>query len=313
MSRTEKVNGKTTDPLACPTCEKRACACPGGAAGSDAPEEKNENGKIVFLCGTSTAGKTSICAELQKEANISGREWIVDGSDSAQDAVWTQPSQIDGQSYPSAEQHFVAAMKEHIGSEVVDAAVAVFGARTLAVAVLSRQYLGNPKVDKANLTPGDDIPTQAMEVHASLSPENKEKYQPSDIENLLRIIQACPAPEMFPRYLPLNKVNELMLDRAIANAQAGKSTVLDVIGSENIDGENIAVVCRERLKSAGLLEDTAIVVVAHCPVDTLIDRIETRNTNAKAEGREEDIRLAFFPFEQYGALYEKAPEESDVA
>ena len=44
MSRTEKVNGKTTDPLACPTCEKRACACPtGGAAASDDAETKSSD------------------------------------------------------------------------------------------------------------------------------------------------------------------------------------------------------------------------------------------------------------------------------
>ena len=36
MSKAEnKVNGKTTDPFACPTCEKRACSCPSGGGGAD--------------------------------------------------------------------------------------------------------------------------------------------------------------------------------------------------------------------------------------------------------------------------------------
>ena len=36
-----------------------------------------------------------------------------------------------------------------------------------------------------------------------------------------------------------------------------------------------------------------------------------RNSKAIAEGRKDDVRQGFFPFDQYGILYEKAPVQPD--
>ena len=85
-------------------------------------------GKIILLCGTSTAGKTSICTAAQTEAGKIGRTWIVDGADVASEKAWTQSSEADGKKYPSAKNYFVNAMKTHVDPSVVDKAVSVFGA-----------------------------------------------------------------------------------------------------------------------------------------------------------------------------------------
>lgn len=102
-----------------------------------------------------------------------------------------------------------------------------------------------------------------------------------------------------------------MLERAITNAKKGESTILDIVGNETIDDQPIVDQFRIRLEAGGLPVETGMVAMAHCPVGTLIDRIDGRNKKAIAEGRDEDIRQAFFPFDQYGAIYEKAPSPRD--
>lgn len=171
----------------------------------------SETGKIILLCGTSTAGKTSICHAAQSEAIKTGHAWIIDGADVAAEKAWTEPSEAGGGRYLSAQDHFVNAMKKHTDPLVVDQAVSVFGARTLAVALFSRQNLGNPKVDKVDLNPKADIKVQAITIHASLSQENQQQYTPAAIENLLTIIRDCPDKDEFIRqhpYPPLQQLNE---------------------------------------------------------------------------------------------------------
>lgn len=272
-------------------------------------------GKIILLCGTSTTGKTSICTAAQTEAGKIGRTWIVDGADVASEKAWTQPSEADGKRYPSAETHFVKAMKTHVDPSVVDKAVSVFGPRTLAVALFSRQNLGNPKVDQVDLTPEVDIKAQAQRIYQALSPENKAQYTTDGVENLLKIIRGCPNTgdffKLYP-YPPLQQLNEHMLKRAITRAKKGESTILDVIGNEILDGQNMIDQFQVRLTDAELPDGTGIIVLAHCPVNTLMDRIDARNKKAISEGRAEEIRSSFFPFYQYGAIYEKAPAIPDL-
>ena len=277
-------------------------------------EPPTETGKIILLCGTSTAGKTSICTAAQSEASKTGHSWIVDGADVASEKAWIEPCELAGKRYLSAQDHFVNAMKTHADPSVVDTAASMFGARTLAVALFSRRCLGNPKVDQVDLTPEADIKTQATKIYDALSPENKEQYTPDGIENLLSIIRDCPDTGAFfteHPYPPLQQLNEHMLERAITRAKRGASTILDVIGNETINNRSMVDQFQERLKAAGLPGETGVVAIAHCPVGTLIDRIDGRNTKAIAEGRTEDVRQAFFPFDQYGAIYEKAPKDPD--
>jgi hypothetical protein len=271
-------------------------------------------GKIILLCGTSTAGKTSICTAAQTEANRIGHIWIVDGADVASEKAWIEPSEAGGKKYPSAQNYFVNAMKTHVDPSVVDAAVSVFGARTLAVALFSRRNLGNPKVDQVDLTPETNIKTQAQRIYQALSPENKAQYTSEGVENLLKIIRGCPNTEEFFKlypYPPLQQLNEHMLERAITRAKKGESTILDVIGNETLDGQRMIDQFQVRLMDAKLPGKTGMIVLAHCPVNTLMDRINVRNKKAIAEGRAEEARLSFFPFDQYGAIYEKAPAIPD--
>lgn len=273
-----------------------------------------EPGKIILLCGTSTAGKTSICGAAQVEARKTGHAWIVDGADVASEKAWTEPSEAGGKKYLSAQDHFVSAMKTHTKPSIVDAAVNVFGVRTLAVALFSRRNLGNPKVDQVDLTPEKDIKVQAQRIYNALSAENKAQYTPDSIENLLSIIRDCPdVGEFFKQhpYPPLQQLNEHMLERAITRAKKGESTILDIIGNETIDGQPMVDQFQIRLGDAGLCDGAGMVVLAHCPVNTLIDRIDSRNKKAADEGRPEEARLSFFPFDQYGAIYKKAPALPD--
>lgn len=279
------------------------------------PRDLFKTGKIVLLCGTSTAGKTSICMAAQIEAMKSGHAWVVDGADVAAEKAWTEPSEVGGVSYLSGQDHFVNAMKTYAEPSVVDAAARVFGARTLAVALFSKRNLGNPKVEQLDLTPQADIKAQAIKIYDALSSENKAQYTPEAIENLLTIIKACPdVGEFFTQhpYPPLEKLNEHMLERAIARAKEGEFTILDVIGDETIGDQSMMHYLNEQLGSAGLPAETSSVVLAHCPVNTLIKRMENRNNEAMNEGREKDVRRAFFPFDQYGAIYKRAPDQSEL-
>ena len=268
-----------------------------------------KTGKIVLLCGTSTAGKTSICKQAQIEAQKMGHSWYIDGVDIASERVWTEPNELNGVSYPSAENHFTSAMKMHdIDSETVNRATEAFGARTLSVAFMSRLYLGNPTVDKIELIPKDDIKTQAKNVHKELCPENQAKYSVDNIEDLLHIINNCPPPEEFISqhpYPPLTQLNEAMISQALNRAKNGESTIIDVVGNETINGQLMALQFKEIIREAGLPSSTGEVVIAHCPINTLTQRIDKRNQEAVKQGRLEDVRQAFFPFTQYGSLYER--------
>ena len=277
-------------------------------------EAPTEPGKIILLCGTSTAGKTSICTAVQTEARKTGHEWIIDGGDIAAEKAWTEPCEIAGIRYPSAQDYLGTAMKTHADPLVVDAAISKFGARTLAAAFFSRRNLGHPKVDQVDLTLEADIKRQATKIYDALSPENQKQYTPVDIENLLIIIRDCPTPDVFLAqhpYPPLEDVNKHMLERAITRAKKGESTIFDIIGNEVIDRQRMVDQFHDRLKAAGLPAETGTVAVIHCPVATLIDRIDGRNRKAIAEDRKDDVRQAFFPFDQYGTLYEKAPALPD--
>lgn len=271
-------------------------------------------GHIVLLCGTSTAGKTSICTQAELEARKIGKSWHIDGADLASERIWTDESKLNGVNYPSAENHFTASMKEHFPSsqsQPVDRAREAFGARTLAVAVLSRGYLGNPAVDKVDLTPQKDIKSQAARVHESLCEENQAKYSVDNIEDLLEIIKQCPEPSEFQRlhpYPPLEQLNEVMLDQAIDRAKKGESTILDIVGNEMINDQLMTDSIKGKLIESGLSSSSGEVVVAHCPIDTLIERIDIRNKQALENQRPEDVRQAFFPFSQYGMLYKKTTE-----
>ncbi len=273
-----------------------------------------EPGKIILLCGTSTAGKTSICTAVQTEAKKTGHDWIVDGGDIAAEKAWTEPCEIAGKRYPSAQDHLSTAMKTHADPSVVDAAISKFGARTLAAALLSRRNLGHPKVDQVDLTPEADIKRQSTKIYTALSPENQKQYTPVDLENLLIIIRDCPEADAFLTqhpYPPLENINKHMLERAITRAKKGESTIFDIIGNEVIDDQRMVDQFHSRLKEAGLPADTGTIAIAHCPVATLIDRIDGRNRKALAEDQKDNARQAFFPFDQYANLYEKAPPLSD--
>jgi len=251
---------------------------------------------------------------FQAEEKKEGRVWIVDGGDIAADKAWTEPSEIDGKRYPSATDHLRDAMKTYTDPLIVDAAISKFGVRTLATALVSREYLGHPKVDCVDLRPEAEIKPQSIRIYDALSPENKEQYTPADIENLLIIIRDCPEPNEFLTrhpYPPLMDINNLMLERAIAKAKRGESTIFDIIGNEVIDDRPMVEQFYDRLQSAGLPADTGTLAIIHCPFGTLIDRVEGRNQTALAEGRIDDIRQAFFPFDQYGTLYQKAPAIPD--
>ena len=184
--------------------------------------------------------------------------------------------------------------------------------------MFSRRNLGNPKVDQVDLTPDTDIKAikaQAQKIYQVLSPENQAQYTSDGVENLLKIIRGCPNTgdffKLYP-YPPLQQLNEHMLKRAITRAKKGESTILDVIGNETLDGQRMIDQFQVRLTDAGLPDGTGIIVLAHCPVNTLMDRIDTRNKKAIAESRAEEARLSFFPFDQYGAIYEKAPAIPDL-
>jgi len=277
-------------------------------------EPPTETGKIILLCGTSTAGKTSVCTSVQTEARKIGRDWVIDGGDIAAEKAWTEPCEIAGKKYLSAQDHLSNAMKTYTDPSIVDSAISKFGARTLAAALFSRRNLGHPTVDQVDLTPEADVNRQATKIYGALSPENKEQYTPADIENLLIIIRDCPEAGAFLTqhpYPPLEDINKHMLERAITRAKKGESTIFDIIGNEVIDGQRMVDQFHDRLKAAGLPAETGTIAIAHCPVATLIDRVDGRNKKAIAEDRKDDVRQAFFPFDQYGLLYEKAPALPD--
>ena len=76
-------------------------------------DHPTETGKIILLCGTSTAGKTSICAAVQTEARKINRDWVIDGGDIAAEKAWTEPCEIAGKKYLSAQDHLSNAMKTY--------------------------------------------------------------------------------------------------------------------------------------------------------------------------------------------------------
>tara|TARA_Y100000588_G_C14251694_1_gene923677 strand:- start:351 stop:860 length:510 start_codon:yes stop_codon:yes gene_type:complete len=66
-----------------------------------------------------------------------------------------------------------------------------------------------------------------------------------------------------------------------------------------------------RLKESGLSDNAGKVVVIHCPINILVSRIDGRNAKAIKDCNPDDVRKAFFPFSQYGSIYERTLEPLD--
>jgi len=102
-----------------------------------------------------------------------------------------------------------------------------------------------------------------------------------------------------------------MLERAIIKAKSGESTILDMVGNEMLNGQLMTEQFKARLQEAGLPDTTGEIVVVHCPINTLMSRIDTRNDEAREKKDLQNIRQAFFPFTQYGKIYERTLEPLD--
>lgn len=101
-----------------------------------------------------------------------------------------------------------------------------------------------------------------------------------------------------------SKGEERLFDIAIASSKAGKPIILDVI-PDTIDGKTIGQRFEEYCQKQNH-QCPIHVALVHLPVKELIKRMEGRNIAAIARDEPSDQRKGIFPFEQYVKAFKPA-------
>ncbi|MBP9778001.1 MAG: hypothetical protein KBD25_02335 [Rickettsiaceae bacterium] len=267
-----------------------------------------ERGKatIVLLCGTSTAGKSTICKELVKQGSEQTKplHWDHYGVDLAMNDP--ELKDLFEEINKMADKHFIAAISSNaLNIEHLKRVQEKLDDRSIIIGIMRKEIeLGDQKI---NLTPQADIDKQVDDIFSSLKVENREKYSKDFIRSILQLVRNNQDLDKDHPFKPPeeNHLETNMFDRAIENSRKGIPTILDIVPM----GGNFVDKFEKHLAKRNF-SCPIIVALAHCSIGELTDRMDERNRLArlsKVEGGREDprdVREGFFPYMQYVEIFE---------
>lgn len=241
---------------------------------------------IIFLLGTSTAGKSTICDEIlrqdQASENLGFETWGLD-AEAENEMVRCRDLLKDDARFLAIESKFSNVRK-----------------------IVTGIYFGEIK----------DFETGEI---FKLNDDEKldgflAKTEGRDDREALEILKtwANEEPNHFKEVADLTdkgmreRAFERAVDHAIENSKMGKPTILDMV--PNPDGEDLVVTFEEHLAKRNFTCLTHVALL-HLPVAELTERMDQRNQKALAPGGNSgDQRNGIFPFEQYSAIFGASAE-----
>lgn len=249
---------------------------------------------IILLYGTSTAGKTTICKELQKQDSekspLDRLHWVIDGQDLALDRM-----------IEAATQFCINEIKKSKDSQpIFDEVQKVFTDVNIAKAIFfSNIMLGDQELSFMKDESIEVFRAHLDEIYVKISPQKQHLFSKNDMENIRAL--AIQHSEVFKKYHFLNPDEQEadMFNRAIENSKKGIPTIIDVV-----PGRDDSLIDRffAHLIKSDYSCPTHIALV-HCPLNVLTERMTERNKKAIENDSPEDIRDKTFPFHQYAQIF----------
>ena len=266
---------------------------------------------IVFLLGTSTAGKSTICEEIARQDLSLPVEqrlgWFVWGNDLEMEA--DEPrcrGYLEGNTkFQSIENSFPEVM--HIFSAI-------------AFGQVQDNATGKPiklpllkEVKSDDDSPSTYLPLSDEEFDKGLGEflaQTGGRYNEGALRTLRSLAQDNPGNFRERAGFTGNACAERMFDRAIENSRNGLPTIIDVVPNHN-DGEGGGIIehFKKYSESKNFICPTNLTLV-HVPVTELATRMGERNRQALAEGGNPGNRRdGIFPFQQYASVFGARSED----
>ncbi len=240
---------------------------------------------IIFLLGTSTAGKSTICEEISRQdkasENLGFETWGMD-KEGGNETLRCQNLLGDDSRFLAIKDKFPNPWQVIAGvylSEVKDA-------KTGELLQLNDDEKFAGKLDDFLAQTEGRYDKEALEILKTLAKENPNNFrEKADLTPEGRWVRAF----------------ERAVDHAIENSKRGKPTILDMV--PNSAGGDLVADFEAHLVKRNFTCPTHVVLV-HLSVVDLIERMDQRNQKALAEGgNPDDQRTEIFPFEQYSTIF----------
>jgi hypothetical protein len=246
---------------------------------------------IIFLLGTSTAGKSTICEEIERQDGLSEKlgfeTWGVDLEFDNEVARCRKFLQ-DDERFLAIKDKFPHPWKIIAGiylGEVKDS-------ETGDILNVADDEKFADNVDNFLAKTGARYDKEALEILKTLTQENPNNFRErADLTNEGMSSRAF----------------ERAVDHAIENSKNGKPTILDMV--PNSEGGDMVAAFEKRLVERNFTCPTRVALV-HLSVADLTERMDQRNQKALAAGgNPNDQRNGIFPFQQYAAIFGAIAEE----
>ncbi|MBU6139995.1 MAG: hypothetical protein KGP29_00355 [Proteobacteria bacterium] len=253
------------------------------------------NAPIVFLVGTSTAGKSTICDKI-----------LLQDAGAHTCKIWGNDSQFDRnlnacRELLSGNQKFEE-VKQYLGETLNEFDV--------FVPMIGGSFIGRSKDGNQTLhllREGDLAPLEEEEFERNLADfmeKTEGRYDPKALRIIRELAQENPRDFREVASFGGLSLNDQIVEEAIRNSQQGVATILDVIPPI----ESFT----DRLREMGH-ECPVHIALIHVPLDKLTKRMEKRNEDAMSEGGNPNNRRdGLFPHDQYGQLFGASDDGEQV-
>ena len=244
---------------------------------------------IIFLLGTSTAGKSTICEEISRQdeasENLGFETWGID-LESENDTERCRDLLKGNEKFEAIKDSFPDPWQVIAGvylSEVKDA-------ETGKILKLNNDEDFTKNLDEFLAQTGGHYDKEALETLKTLAQENPNNFrEKADLSH--------------------EGMNRRAFDRAIENSKNGIPTILDMVpvlkmgdDSDLVPGGDIVEAFKAHLTEKNFTCPTHVALV-HVSAKDLTERMDERNKKALAPGGNPgDQRDGIFPLKQYTAL-----------
>jgi len=261
-------------------------------------------GLVIIALGTSTAGKSTVCAEvLKRNAELpqdQQLDWQIEGHDVYVNK-FNPAGQTDARCY--AELKESNAMKEiqRLQPRFLETTAPVGekpAIRELIIAVRNGKLFAEGR--SIDLLNRDNFNEQLGEFLKA----TKDFYGKEMLEQLqLLAAEKQGAIDGVIKEQEKFDADYAIFDAVIKNSKEGKPTLLDLVPMR--DGQDLSQKFKDYCQQQGF-ECEVHTALIHSSVKELVGRMEARNQEALAKGDRANIRNTFFTFSHYANLFEPA-------
>lgn len=254
--------------------------------------------RIVLLMGPSSAGKTTLCAELKKQ-----HHWQVVSGDEVNERIWQELEKKYKQELMTKlreEKQVISELKKYMHDEQI------YRFCTRGSLVISK----NGQEHKHQF-PDPDLPNLKQILENAKLDKNEIESLASSLISATKVDKA--ARESFQKQNPLPDSMEVAFNEAFSCTDPNATIILDLIPGERgmtnkyLDsfkqhGDNYR-------KQHGNQSLQTFSVLAYCSPQSLSARVKQRNLEAERDNNPRNKREGLFPFHQLGEVI-KAGEEN---